>query len=93
VAKRQADGAVSQTGTTMGPLSDKAGRWDFRKEQIVLFTAVVGFLTALVTGGIAVAQMQGKDEATNTNKGLQTQLDDRNRDIGNLRSDKEVLRS
>ena len=91
VAVPQADDGVSSPGTKNEVLSDKTGHWGYTKERIALWTAVVGLATALVTGGIAVIQTRGKGEATSTSRSLQTQLDDRNRDIGNLRSDNNQL--
>jgi hypothetical protein len=90
MAEPQASDDVSRANTKNDPLGERSGRWSLREKQLAFFSTLVTLVTALL-GVVSVTQKQGKDEAASTSRILQTQLDDRNRDIGNLRSNNNEL--
>jgi uncharacterized membrane-anchored protein YhcB (DUF1043 family) len=92
VADQQANDAALQVAVK--PPSKESGRWGRWEEQTKFWTALIGLIAAVVVGAVGVfaaVQVQRKDEATTTSQSLQVQLDDRNRDIGNLRSNNNEL--
>jgi hypothetical protein len=89
MAEPQASDAAAQVDAERPP-SKESGHWGRWEEQTKFWTAVIGLL-AVVAGVFGVMQKQGKDDATSTSRSLQAQLDNRNRDIGTLRSNNNEL--